>query len=44
MFHFAQHDNEKYWLSRVIRAIRGTVLSLLVLNVLVHLFFENLEG
>ena len=44
MFRFAQHDNEKYRLIRVIRAIRVQVsLSLLALNVLVYLFFENLK-
>jgi hypothetical protein len=45
MFRFAQHDNEKHPLIRVIHAIRSAVsLSLLALNVLVHLFVENLEG
>ena len=45
MFRFAQHDNEKYRLIRVIPECAVQVsLSLLALNVLVHLFFENLKG
>lgn len=46
MFRFAQHDTEKRQLIRVIREARGCnkVLCLFPLDVLVYLFFKNLEG